>query len=261
MTAFADQTGNEIELPGIPARIISVVPSQTELLHALGLEQEVIAITRFCIHPAHWFVNKTKVGGTKNLNLPQIHRLSPDLIIANKEENSREQIEELMRYYPVWISDINNLQGACDMIVQLGEITGKREAAQTLARSVQAGFRSLLVDQTPIQAAYLIWQKPYMVAGSGTFIHSMLREAGFDNVFKDHLRYPTISLEELRAKKPGLILLSSEPFPFTQKHVEELQQRIPGTRSILVDGEMFSWYGSRLLESPGYFRELRKSLL
>ncbi|MCW3117454.1 MAG: transporter substrate-binding protein [Chitinophagaceae bacterium] len=261
MPAFADQTGKEVYLPGIPAKIISVVPSQTELLYDLGLEQEVIAITKFCIHPAKWFINKTKAGGTKNLNLALIHQLAPDLIIANKEENTKEQIDELANHYPVWVSDINNLSEAYDMIIQLGEITGKKEIAATLVRAIQSKFNSLPGHKNRLRAAYLIWHKPLMTTGSNTFIHSMLHEAGFDNVFKDCLRYPTTTIDDINARKPELILLSSEPFPFTEKHAEELQQLIPEAKVILVDGEMFSWYGSHLLQSPGYFQQLKKRLV
>jgi ABC-type Fe3+-hydroxamate transport system substrate-binding protein len=261
MPVFIDQTGREIYLTKIPSKIISLVPSLTELLFESGLDEEVIAITKFCIRPSKWFIHKPKAGGTKNVNISFIHRLSPDLIIANKEENTKEQIEELSLHYPVWISDIKNLYDACAMIAQLGEITGKKENAETLITSIQSKFNSISPPEHHFRAAYLIWQKPYMTAGGDTFIHSMLQEAGFVNVFKDRFRYPIITSEELKAKKPEIILLSSEPFPFAEKHAKELRKLIPDARIIFVDGEMFSWYGSRLLRSPGYFQQLRKSLL
>jgi ABC-type Fe3+-hydroxamate transport system substrate-binding protein len=261
MPIFADQTGREIYLPESPTKIISVVPSQTEFLYELGLEQEVCGITKFCKRPAKWFTNKTRVGGTKNLSLLLIDQLSPDLIIANKEENTKEQIENLSEQYPVWVSNINNPEEAFAMMRQLGEITGKKENAEKLIAALQSKFNSISSSEHRFRAAYLIWQKPYMTTGGDTFIHSMLHEAGFVNVFKDRLRYPIITIEEIKAEKPEIILLSSEPFPFAEKHVKELRKLFPDMRVILVDGEMFSWYGSRLLQSPGYFKQLRKSLL
>jgi len=257
MPAYTDQTGREIKLAGIPTKIVSTVPSQTELLHYFGLEKEVIAITKFCVHPSNWFAGKLKVGGTKNLNLDLIRSLSPDLIISNKEENTREQIEELCQHCPVWVSDISNLGDACSMIIQLGEITGKKEIAESLVNKIQKNFKSLPLPEERIRAAYLIWQKPYMVAGGDTFIDSMLQYAGYDNVFKDRLRYPAVSIAEIKDKKPAAILLSSEPFPFNEKHVLDFRDMLPESKVRVVDGEMFSWYGSRLLHTPGYFELLK----
>ena len=259
MSAFTDQTGAEIKLAGDPTRIVSIVPSQTELLSHFGLDKEVIAITKFCIHPSSWFETKLKVGGTKKLNIPLIRRLSPDLIIGNKEENTRGQIEELCKHYPVWLSDIHNLDEALQMIVQLGELTGKQQVAGSLAVRISDHFKSVYIHANYVRAAYLIWQKPYMVAGGDTFIDSMLQLAGYENVFKDTLRYPTVTMEEIKAKKPAVILLSSEPFPFKEKHVSEFQDLAPESKTIVVDGEMFSWYGSRLLQAPAYFQQLKNS--
>ncbi len=116
MPIFTDQTGREVSIPSHPQRIISLVPSQTELLFDLGLEEQVAGITKFCVHPEKWFRSKTRIGGTKNIKSALIHQLQPDLIIANKEENVKEQVEELAAHYPVWVSDIHDLQSALDMI-------------------------------------------------------------------------------------------------------------------------------------------------
>src|SRR5476651_171659 len=129
MPIFNDQLHRPINLPAPPKRIISVVPSQTELLFYLGLDEEVIGITKFCIHPADKFKQTTKVGGTKDLNINLIKSLQPDLIIANKEENERSQIEELMTICPVWISDISNRDEALDMITQVGQLVGREDNA------------------------------------------------------------------------------------------------------------------------------------
>jgi len=260
MSSFVDQTGRTIQLDKIPQRIVSLVPSQTELLYDLGLGREVVGITRFCIHPKEWFNTKNRVGGTKQLNLEAIHTLKPDLIIANKEENVKEQVEELAKKYPVWVSDVNDLPGAYDMIKQVGLLTGTMNKADELINLIKENFSRLSTPDSELRAIYLIWQKPYMTAGSDTFIHSMLKMAGFENILADKTRYPELTIGELQSLDPELILLSSEPFPFKQKHIDELQPFFPNTRIVLVDGEMFSWYGSRLRYAPDYFKNLRNEI-
>ncbi len=258
MPLFTDQTGRTISLHSSPRRIISVVPSQTELLHYLGMEQEVIGITKFCVHPQQWFRSKTRIGGTKHLSIDKIRQLQPDLLIANKEENVKEQIELLANEFPVWVSDVNNLDDACSMIKSIGDILKKGDAANTLVESIRAEFSHLQADSTSLKAAYLIWKDPYMTVGHDTFIHDMFTRCGLKNIFADRTRYPTVTIEELANCE--VLLLSSEPFPFTQKHIDELQPMLPATKIILADGEMFSWYGSRLLQAPAYFRELLHKL-
>jgi len=263
-----DQLGRSIKLPHWPPRrIISLVPSQTEFLADLGLEKEVVGITKFCVHPTEWFQQKKRVGGTKTLDFQKIEALKPDLIIGNKEENDQSQIEYLSQRYPVWMSDIYTLEDALDMMRSLGELTGKTEKANAIASEVERQFTqhlSLLPAIADAKAgttyhskvAYLIWRKPYMAAGSNTFIDDMLRRAGFENVFANLSRYPEISSEQLAIMRPEVILLSSEPYPFSEKHIVELQEICPESRIQLVDGELFSWYGSRLLSSPAYFAGL-----
>ena len=262
MPFFTDQTGRALDLPSKPQRIVSVVPSQTELLSDLGLNDEVIGITKFCIHPSEWFHNKFRVGGTKKLNHDAIDSLHPDLIIANKEENTKEDIERLSCRYPVWISDIQNLTDAYEMIQAIGLITHTINKADEIIANIKQEFRSLVKDEAALhkKAAYLIWQDPYMTVGSDTFIHSMMELAGFENIFSVKSRYPEITIDEIRNSGCEILLLSSEPFPFKQKHIDELQPAMPTTKIILVDGEMFSWYGSRLLYAPSYFRQLQNDL-
>lgn len=256
MSLFTDQTGRTIDLSSTPQRIISLVPSQTELLADLGLSTEVAGITKFCIHPAEWFRTKTRVGGTKQVKMDIVHQLQPDLIIANKEENVKEQIEELANHYPVWISDVNNLADACDMITAIGKMTGKNEPAIKMAEQINTQFSRLSSPVSKPRTAYLIWREPYMTVGGDTFIHSMMKAAGYENMYKDQQRYPEVIIEKLRTDDCQLLLLSSEPFPFSQKHIDELQPLLPATKILLVDGEMFSWYGSRLLKAPEYFKSL-----
>ncbi|MEO6254073.1 MAG: helical backbone metal receptor [Ferruginibacter sp.] len=248
------------ELPYIPKRIISLVPSQTELLSDLGLDAETIGITKFCVHPQTWFKTKERVGGTKTINFDKLYQLQPDLIIANKEENVKEQVEQLALNYPVWLTDVNNVEDALQMITDIGTLTGKSGPALSLTEKIQKAFTGLALIDKPVRTAYLIWRKPYMTIGSDTFIHDMLQKCGFQNVFADKTRYPEVSIAQLQTAHCQLLLLSSEPYPFKQKHIDELQSSLPATKIILVDGEFFSWYGSRLLQAPGYFKDLINSI-
>lgn len=246
-------------LPHPATRIVSLVPSQTELLQYLGLQEETVGITKFCIHPDEWYRNKIRVGGTKTVDIQKINQLQPDLVIANLEENVREQVEAIARDFPVWVTDVNNLDDALQMIVTIGQLTGKTTAAGDLAAAIAKNF-SKPGTTSAIPVCYLIWKDPYMAAASGTFIDDMLERAGFRNVFAGRQRYPEISLAEIREAKPKIIFLSSEPYPFKDIHLAEFQELLPGTIPVLVDGEMFSWYGSRLLLAPAYFSELRLHL-
>jgi len=257
MAAFVDQTGKTVFLSGIPQRIISLVPSQTELLADFGLDEEVTGITRFCIHPDKWFRSKKRIGGTKQIRPDLIQQLQPDLIIANKEENVKEQVDALAALFPVWVTDVNTVDDAYRMIHDLGMITGKTDAAAIIAAKIRQTFTSLSISPVRPRVAYLIWKSPYMTIGHDTFIHSMLDVAGYENVFADRLRYPEVSVDELRASGCDHVFLSSEPYPFSQKHIDELQPLLPGVKIMLVNGEMFSWYGSRLLYSASYFLSIR----
>ena len=258
---FTDQLHHNIEIPAWPPRrIVSLVPSQTELLADLGLEAEVVGITKFCVHPEKWFREKPRVGGTKTLNFEKIKALNPDLIIGNKEENERAQIEELTEHFPVWLSDVRTLEQAYDMIAEVGKLVEKAAEAKNLIEKIKTEFTVHRLPSTVRRVAYFIWRKPWMAAGGDTFIDEMLRMAGFQNVFSHKSRYPEISLAELAETKPEVILLSSEPYPFAEKHFEQFREVCPNAQIELVDGEMFSWYGSRLLHSAAYFQKLRKIL-
>ena len=260
MPVYADQLGRKILLKQPPRRIISLVPSQTELLYDLGLNDEVAGITKFCVHPESWFQTKKRVGGTKQLQLDIIKQLEPDLIIANKEENVKQQVEELANHFPVWISDVNNLRDALDMIAAVGEMTNKKKQSESLVTQIQANFAQLPPANRKPKSCYLIWKDPYMTIGGDTFINHMLSYAGFENIFENKLRYPELTIPELKTLNCQVLLLSSEPYPFKQKHVDGLQKELPATKIILVDGEMFSWYGSRLLKAPAHFQQLRQQI-
>lgn len=267
MPIVIQKKGNELfSLPYKPKRIVSLVPSQTELLFDLGLTDEVVGITKFCIHPTAWFRNKERVGGTKNIHFDKVMALKPDLILANKEENVKEQLEALQVVAPVWVSDVNDLDSALLMIKAIGEMTGKCKEAFVIAKKIIADFKTIVPLSPAKTTGYLIWCKPYMAAGGDTFINDLMFRCGFTNALKNVNRYPVIEIKndalvvskEQKAvfNNIKLLLLSSEPFPFKQQHIDELQQLLPNTKIMLVDGEMFSWYGSRLLQAPKYLKQL-----
>ena len=249
---FTDQMGRKVEIDHPPKRIVSLVPSQTELLFYVGLDEEVVGITKFCVHPRNKWKTRARVGGTKRFHFDRIAALHPDLIIGNKEENERSAIETLEQQYPVWMSDVVALEDALDMIRKIGELTGKAESAGELVHAIERTVRP--------RVAYLIWREPWMAVAKDTFIHTMIEKAGFRNVFEHKTRYPEITLDELRREAPDIVMLSSEPYPFREKHMDEIRQHCRESVVTLVDGEMFSWYGNRLLKSAGYLKQLRKKL-
>lgn len=253
-----DQIGNVLELTTQPSRIVSLVPSQTEFLYELGLNDAVCGITKFCVHPESWFNSKTRVGGTKDLKMDTIRSLNPDLIIANKEENTKEQIEELAAQYPVWVSDVNTLDDAYDMMLEIGRITGKQAKAESVVGNIIESFSNLKSFEGQ-RILYLIWREPYIGVAKETFINALLEEAGFENVLAHETRYPQLD-KDLRQLEPDIILLPNEPYPFNEKHKAALSLILPDARIILADGELLSWYGSRLTQTPAYLNRLRGEL-
>ena len=254
-----DQMGREVTFAFPPRKIVSVVPSQTELLVDLGMEENLIGITKFCVHPLGLKNKKTIVGGTKTLDIQKIIDLKPDLVFANKEENTQAQIEELQAVLPVWLSDVVTIDDALKMILDIGICCDKQLEANALCnnfmsknKELQSIFQTNFKEKT---VAYFIWRKPYMVAASGTYIDEMLKNLGFCNIFSQNIRYPVVSVENLAAINPDFVFLSSEPFPFKEKHLAEFQNFFPEATVKIVDGEMFSWHGSRMLKALDYFEK------
>ncbi|WP_103864833.1 ABC transporter substrate-binding protein [Aquimarina sp. I32.4] len=256
---YKDQLNREVVLSRIPTRIVSLVPSQTELLVDLGLSDCIVGVTKFCVHPATIRNEKVIVGGTKNINYDTIKKLNPDIILCNKEENTKEIVACLQKEYPVHVSDIFSLPEALDMIKQYGEIFDKQTEATVLItriKSEKVSFDTFIDNKPQKRVAYFIWKKPWMVAGKDTFVDYILKMNGFVNVFGNKSRYPEITEKELiLIKNVDLILLSSEPYPFSEKHLKELRN-MTNAEVILVDGEYFSWYGSRLVNAFSYFKTL-----
>jgi len=245
-----------------PKRIISLVPSQTELLYHLGLYTETVGITKFCVHPLDWFQNKKRIGGTKNPNLELIRELNPDLIIANKEENNKGDVELLANNFPVWVTDVKNINDTLGMIQDIGKLTQKTEISHKLVSEIQEKLKQNfnVTSSKKTKGVYLIWQDPYMTVGKDTYIHEMMNLAGIENVFEKEIRYPEINDLAEVMKNAEIILLSSEPYPFSEKHINHFKLLFPDKKILLVDGEMFSWYGPRLLSSIPYLKNLNEQL-
>jgi ABC-type Fe3+-hydroxamate transport system substrate-binding protein len=259
MIRIKDQLGHSITLSSPAKKIISVVPSQTELLYDLGLDDEVIGITKFCVHPDIWFKNKQRVGGTKKLKVELIEKLKPELIIANKEENTKNEIEYLQSKFKVYISDIKSLSDNSQMITDIGVLTDKQAQAEHIKSKIEKDFEEL--PQFTGKVLYLIWKDPYMFAGVNTFINTTLSSCGFENAIQNQtITYNEISIEEINKLNIDYIFLSSEPYPFKQKHIDLLKGTI-NAKIMLVDGEMFSWYGSRLLYFKSYISTTFKKKL
>lgn len=258
-----DHLQRELEITGIPQRIISLVPSQTELLCELGLEENIVGITKFCVHPPHLRKTKRIVGGTKQVHFDRIINLRPDIILCNKEENTEEMVKELEKIAPVHVSEILNFKDALDIIEDYGRIFGKEFEAARLLKELEEEREIFIKEQQAkkLKVAYFIWREPWMLAGRDTFINTLLELNGWENVIaEEYSRYPEIDLKDLELLQPDLILLSSEPFPFKEKHKKEILQHYKKGKIELADGEYFSWYGSRLLPAFRYFREFQMKL-
>ncbi|MBQ0787476.1 MAG: ABC transporter substrate-binding protein [Oceanihabitans sp.] len=256
-----DQLGRPLNLESVPKRIVSLVPSQTELLYDLGLESSIVGITKFCVHPKHLLKTKTIVGGTKQINIEKIKALQPDIILCNKEENTKDIVDACSAICTVHVSEIETVSHCVEMMQQYGEIFNKKEEASVISEKIQTNlkdFQNFIKDKATLKVAYFIWKNPFMVAGKDTFINYLLQLNKLVNVYADLGRYPEIKLQQ--EEDVDVVFLSSEPYPFKEKHIEELQAYYTNAKIQLVDGEMFSWYGSRLMKSFSYFKTLHVSL-
>jgi iron complex transport system substrate-binding protein len=265
LKTLQDQIGTSHTFETTLKRIVSLVPSQTELLYDMGLEESIVGITKFCVHPFHFKSTKKIIGGTKKVHFEKISLLLPDIIIANKEENTIEIVEELSKICPVWVTDIITLEDNLKMIEDFGQLFNKSTEAQNWIDKINFAYHDfqVFIKEMPIKkAAYFIWANPYMVAGRNTFINEMLKLNRFENIYEGkESRYPEIELNNIHFDcTPDLVLLSSEPFPFCDKDAIEIARFIPHAKVVLVDGEMFSWYGSRILKAFEYFKLMHSKL-
>ena len=258
MMILKDQTSRDMIFNTRPKAIVSLVPSITELLFNLGLKNKIAAITNYCIQPEKKVTQKPKIGGPKSLDIQKILALNPDLIIASKEENNKQQVEFLMNHGNVYVSDVKNFTTALSLIQDIGIITHQKENADNLIKSIKNKFSELQIPATKRKrVTYLIWKNPYMSINNDTYIHHMLLLAGLDNVFADKKnRYPEITIQEIQTHNPDYIFLSSEPYSFKDVHVHQFNKIFPNTMIKRVDGKIFSWYGSHLIKAPDYFKHL-----
>lgn len=264
MKTYIDQLGRSHTFESAPKRIVSLVPSQTELLYDLGLEERIVGITKFCVHPYHFKSTKKTVGGTKKVHYEKIRLLQPDIIICNKEENTQEMVAELQKIAPVWVTDICTIEDNIQMIKDFGQLFNCRTESQKWSDKLifaWSDFKKFIADKPVLKVAYFIWKNPYMVAGSGTFIDELLQLNHFENIYANKERYPEVDITKIRSEgDPQLVFLSSEPFPFTEEHAFEIGIHTHHGKTIFVDGEMFSWHGSRLVKAFDYFKKIHNSI-
>ncbi|WP_010095597.1 ABC transporter substrate-binding protein [Ornithinibacillus scapharcae] len=260
MLTIQDHLDRTITLSHPPKRIISLVPAITETMYHLGLENEIIGRTRFCIHPQDKVSKAMNIGGTKEIKLDRILELKPDLIIAEKEENTREIVETLEQHYPVFVFEVKKITDVYRMIYDVGQLTSREEKSLNLVQEIKVAFQTL-PNVNSKRAAYVIWKKPYMVVGGDTYIQSLLENIGFINPFiLSEGRYPVVTEEDLLEANLDYILLATEPYPFRDQHLEEFQEMLPNVKPKIVDGEMF-WYGARMLKAADYFRRVFGTLV
>lgn len=240
-------------------RIISLVPSLTELLIDLGLKEQLVGRTRFCVHPKDEVEKIPIIGGTKNPRLDKIKKANPDYIVANKEENKKEHIEELSEECKVNVTDIATIEDALITMHELGKELGAEKESGELIEQINEVLNDI-PDEPPLRTAYFIWKDPYMTVGHDTYIHNVMEHWKLPNVFSDKRRYPKVNFYDVAEKEPELILLSSEPYPFKENHLTEFEEAFPNARVLLTEGEWFSWYGSHMLHSFKRLNIWRKAI-
>ncbi|GGA38119.1 ABC transporter substrate-binding protein [Psychrobacillus lasiicapitis] len=251
---FNDHTGRQVNIPATPKRIISICPAITETLFTLGLQDEIVGRTKYCIFPEDIVESVEKIGGTKEVKEDKIRALQPDLILAEKEENTAEIVQVLEKIAPVYVLEVQSIQDSYRFIKTLGTLTNKESEANLLVDSCKTVFPSSRMQVK--NAAYVIWRKPYMVVGGTTYINDVLHTLGFHNPFANEgSRYPAVTPEDLSAANLDVLLLASEPFPYQEKHIAEFRAFLPNTKIILIEGEMF-WYGARMEVAGAYLEKL-----
>ena len=257
-----DDLGRVIYLIKTPRRVVSLCPSLTETLFDLGLDDLVIGRTDYCVHPEEKLGAVQSVGGPKSVFLPVVESLLPDIILAVKEENDKKTLESLASlYYKCVIFDINSVEGALKMIEKLGEIFGRRERASAMRTSIGEGFSRVGRAAKNPSFIYMTWSSPYIAAGTGNYINSLLTGFGFNNCLSGSFRrYVRMELNELKRLEPDIIFLPSEPYNYTIADKIKFEKFFPGAKVVLVDGEMFCWYGSRMEKAGGYLKDLFKGL-
>jgi len=272
---MADDLGLKLELERPPARIVSLVPSWTETLFAIGAGELVAGVTRFCVEPADRLGAIRKIGGTKNPNIREILKLEPDLVIANAEENRREDIERLREQgVPALTTYPRTVPGAVESMLRIGRAVGRDAQAAALAREIAlvvSGIEAGLGVWSKLRLRVFcpIWKKPWMAFNGDTYAHDVLRMMGYNNVYAAAgERYPRTTIEDAIEHRPDIVLLPDEPYVFDQRDIEELKAELPaalGRRVLLIGGRHLHWYGVHMVEGLRSLNErlsrLRASLI
>jgi len=259
VTSRVDASGVALALPRPPRRIVSLIPSTTETLCALGLADALVGVTVYCREPAEVTRTKTRIGGEKDPDLEKIRALAPDLVVANVEENVRAHIETLRAWsIPVWVTYPKTVADGLRLIRELGELTGASASAATILAELEplyARVSAASATRPPVDVFYAIWREPYMTVNADTYISDVLAVCGGRNVFADRPeRYPAVTLDDVAARCPRVILLPDEPFRFRAAHLADWAPyrdvpAVRGGRIHLVDGKPFSWHGPRVAEA------------
>jgi ABC-type Fe3+-hydroxamate transport system substrate-binding protein len=261
-----DALGRSLTIGRRPERIISLVPSLTEALFAFGLEQEIMGVTRFCVEPRRGVSGKTRVGGTKSVDIAKIKSLEPDLVVAGAEENSAADIAQLIEYgCPVFVTMVTSVQSAIDLLRQLATITGTTVAARPIieeAKQALAFAQAAAAGLQRVRVFCPIWRNPYMTCSRATYMADVIAVCGGRNVFDEHPeRYPKVELAEIAALDPEAILLPSEPYRFTKRHKADFRAltevtAVKNGHIFLIDGKMLTWYGPRIAQGLGEVKRL-----
>ncbi|MGE8330889.1 MAG: cobalamin-binding protein [Paraburkholderia nemoris] len=261
-----DAAGVAHEIGGAGTRIVSLVPSITELLFALGLDRQIVGRTGFCVHPHDKVRQVRKVGGTKAVNIDAIRALRPTHLIVNIDENERDTVEQLRAFVPhIVVTHPQTPQDNLSLYALLGAIFDREQEAQRLSEALEIRLHEAAAQVFPKQnVLYLIWREPWMTVARDTYIAAMLRLVNWQTLPEVEggaigaARYPALDFDHA----PWLadvdrILLSSEPYRFTQAHCDTLKRdpRLAGKRIELIDGELVSWYGVRAIEGIGYLMQ------
>lgn len=256
---FHDATGAPVILREPPRRIVSLIPSITETLFALGAGAAVAGCTVYCTEPADGVATKTRIGGEKNPKLDLIREIGADLVIANVEENVREHIEVLRGWgIPVYVTYPRTVAEGIRLVRDLGAVVGATERGREMAAALEAaldGVRRARAGAPARRVFYPIWRRPWMTINADTYAHDMLAVCGGANVFGGSAaRYPEVTLPEVARAGPEVILLPDEPYRFRRAHIADFDPHpdIPAVRDRrihLVDGKLATWYGPRIAEA------------
>jgi len=256
---FVDALGRSLTVRKRPERIVSLVPSITEALFAFGLKREIVGVTRFCVEPRKGVAGKTRVGGTKTLDVAKIKGLNPDLVIASAEENSPEDLVQLIDYgCPVFVTLPTGVQSAIDLLRQLATMTGTTAAAKPIIQEAKEALGSVTADtanRERVRVFCPIWRNPYMTCGRNTYMDDVITVCGGRNIFGGRQEsYPQLELAEMAALDPQVILLPSEPYRFTKGHKADFKAfaqvtAVKNGHIFLIDGWLLTWYGPRIAQS------------